>query len=164
MKNLKLAVWILILWLFQTVFSKYIRIDGVSPELLYIFVICTALTEKKPQRYITVGIVSGLVTDAFCGTVGFYLLIYTCTVFAVVWLSELIYKDMFFMVIPFAAVFTFVENSIFYLLNGSGAMNYPTALKSIILPVVIYNAAAALIINFLLKKTAYARNRGTRRR
>lgn len=167
MKNLKLALWIFVMWLVQVFFSGYLRIGGVIPEFLYIFVVCVSLLEKKPQRYITVGIVCGVIADAIAAKMpGFNLLIYTCTVFAVVRLGEIIYKDMFLWVIPFAAVFTFFKNTIFYFANkGSlGEIAYLAALKSVIVPVVIYNVVAAVVMMLILKKTAYARNRGSRRR
>lgn len=165
MKNLKLTVWIFLLWLVQTVFSKYIRINGVVPELLYMFVICVSLLEKKQYRYITVGIVCGIIADAIVkGSPGFNLLIYTCTVFATVCFCEFVYRDIFFLIIPISAVFTFCENTIFYFITQNNLNSYVSALKTVIFPVIIYNVAAAVIIKFLLKKTVYARNRGSRRR
>ena len=167
MKNLKLAVWIFLLWLFQTVFSRFVRIDGISPDILYVFVLCMAINEKKPSYYITIGIICGFIADAFTGGIpGFYLLAYTCTVLLTVMMGEIIYKELFLIIAPVTAVFTFILNSIYFLINHTylQEISYAAALKSIILPVIIYNTVVAIIINPLLKKTVYTEKKLRRRR
>jgi rod shape-determining protein MreD len=166
MKNLKFAIWIFLLWLFQTVFLRFIRIGGIAPEMLYVFVLCMALNEKKPAYYISIGIICGFISDAFTGgTPGLYLLIYTCTVLAVAGIGEVIYREPVFMIVPVVLLFSFLENTLYFFVNHGALQSvaYVSALKSIILPVMLYNTVLAVILNPILKLTVYPKKRLRRR-
>lgn len=162
MKNLKFAIWIFLLWLVQSVFSNYIRIGGIAPELLYVFVLCMAMLEKKPSYYISISIICGLLADISAGgMIGFYLLTFTGSTLLLVGLGSLFYREYLLMILPVILLFSFAVHSIYYLINHNilNSLSYPAALKSIIVPVMLYNTAVGLLIHPLLKKSMYKRSR-----
>jgi len=83
-------------------------------------------------------------------------------------LGELIYKESFFAVVPVTLIFSFILNSGYYFVNRGHlqGIEYLNALKSIIIPTVLYNSLIAILINFILNKSIYKkmalRNRGKR--
>lgn len=158
MKNLRIAIWIFLLWIIQSVFLKYIRINGIGPELLYIFALCVAMYEKKPLYYVTVGAVCGTLAELSAGRMpGFFLIFYILSVLCTIGLKEIIYRNIFAFVIPLTAILTFFENSIFFFINHNvfESFSYTEAVKTIILPVVIYNTVLAVILKPFVKKTLY---------
>ena len=166
MKKLKFAVWIFVLWLFQTVFLRFIRVDGIGPELLFVFALCTAVSEKTPSYYIGIAVICGLAADIAAGGVpGFYMLTYTAAVLFVVWLVDIIYKDIILLFLPITLIFTFLLNTLSFFVHHSYLSDntYLSVLTAIILPVMLYNCIAAIIINPLLKKTIYPRKKIRRR-
>ena len=158
MKNHRFAIWIFLLWLFQSIFLKYIRINGIGPELLYVFTLCVAMYEKRPKYYITVAVVCGLLSELSAGRMpGFYLIFYTLSVLCTVGLEEIIYRSIFAFVIPLTAVLTFLGNSVFFFINHNmfESLSFAQAVKTIIFPVVIYNTAVAVVMKPFVKKTLY---------
>lgn len=156
MKNLKIAVWIFLLWLIEAVLLRFVRIGSNAPELLYVFCLCGALNEKRSSVYITVGIVCGILADILsAGIFSTSLLIYTVSVVLLSALGEVVYKD--FRLAPVIAVFlfTFLGNTAYYFLNLRllGGASYLPAFMAVILPVMFYNSVAVLIINPVYKKT-----------
>lgn len=160
MKNLKLVLWVVIIWFAETVFLRFIKIGGIAPDLLYMLVLCIAYREKEPKVYISMAALCGILAEAAgYQCVGFYLIIYICSVFAVAAIGELVYKKFFVLIMPIAGVFSFVSNSLYFVLN-SNAMNgltYTGALGTVVFPTLIYNIAVSVVILFLLDITVYRR-------
>lgn len=159
MKILKMSVWIVLLWIFQAVFSRFIRVDGIAPELLFVFMLCVAYFETKPSAYITVGSVCGLLAGVLYGTdASFYLIAYVASVLAVSMFAEIIYNKIFLLILPAVFIMTFLVNSGLFVINNVQLddITYKTAFLSVILPVMIYNTIVAAIIGFFVKKTIYS--------
>lgn len=157
MKILKMSVWIVLLWIFQAVFSRFIRVDGIAPELLFVFMLCVAYFETKPSAYITVGSVCGLLAGVLYGTdASFYLIAYVASVLAVSMFAEMIYNKFFLLILPAVFIMTFLVNSGLFVINKLDDITYKTAFLSVILPVMIYNTIVAGIIGFFVKKTIYS--------
>ena len=158
MKNLKLVFWVFVIWLIETVFLRFVKIGGIAPDLSYMFILCLAYREREPKIYISAAVLCGILAETTghqC--VGFQLILFVCSVFLVVMLGELIYRNFFVLIMPIAGVFSFISNSLYFALN-SGIMNeltYVEALKNIILPVTFYNIAVAAAVLFLLDISVY---------
>ena len=158
MKNLKLVLWVFIIWLIETVFLRFIKIGGIAPDLLYVFILCLAYREREPKVYISVAALCGILAETTgYQCIGFQLILFVCSVFLVVMLGELIYKNFFVLIVPISGVFSFAANSLYYALNSEvmNSLTYVKAIETVILPVSVYNAAVAAVVLFLLDMTVY---------
>lgn len=158
MKNLKLVLWVFIIWLIETVFLRFIKIGGIAPDLLYVFILCLAYREREPKVYIFAAALCGILAETTghqC--IGFQLILFVCSVFLVVMLGELIYKNFFVLIVPISGVFSFAANSLYYALNSEvmNSLTYVKAIETVILPVSVYNTAVAMAVLFLLDMTVY---------
>ena len=163
MKNLKLAVWIFLIFLVQAVFSVFLEIGGTVPELLYVFTLSYAFVEKKPVNYITVGIVCAFLAESVSGG-GINLLTYIVSIFMLIFVSGVIYKDIPLLILPLVFVFTMFKESVYYLLNRDvfESIKYADALKNVIIPAGVYNAIVALFMKKLLTVTVFPKRKRRR--
>lgn len=154
MKTIKSFAWLALLTVIQCVFVSALRIGGVFAELFFVFSLCCAYFEKKSEYYfLAVSVVCGLIAGSvYGGNTVFYLIVYTASAWAVSEFSNLLYSKIFPPIIPIVMIMTFLENSLFYAVSGLFA-SYASAVAEIILPSVVYNTAAAVIIGFAVKKT-----------
>lgn len=152
MKMIKISAWIIILTFIQCIFAPYFRIAGACGELLFVFSLCIAYQE--PKYYLSVSVICGLLAGSiFGGNPVFYLVLYTVSAFAVSIFSEIVYTKLFLPIVPITLLMTFLENSIFFAVNKAISMSYGSAFVSVILPIMLCNTLAAVIIFFLVKKT-----------
>lgn len=152
MKRIKLAGWIAVMLLIQSVFLRYIRIGGIAPELLYVFLICYTFFENKPNYRLGVGIILGILSGVISnGALSVHLLIYTITTVAEILILELLYQRQTAVVFPLIAIFTFIENTaMFYIYNLN--IGYFEAFIGVILPVIIYNLAIGAIFVYVFTR------------
>lgn len=163
MKSVKLAVWIFLLWFSQRLFSGIFEIKGIYPELLFVFSLCYAFLERKTEYSIWVAVACGLLAEVMSG-VGISLLIYTISVLILILCMNYIYRDIPLLIIPVTLMLTFFKESMYYLFNRplSDSIGFADALKSVVFPVMVYNAATSVFIKKILMCTVFSKNKKRR--
>jgi rod shape-determining protein MreD len=146
---------ILLIILIQTTLLDYVRVFGVKPNLIFVFVVSIALLRGNVEGAVT-GFFAGLMQDIVSGKViGFYALlgIYLGLIMGSV--NKRLYRENIFVVIFFTFVSTIAyESVVFFLgvfLKGQWSFIYP--FKGIIIPEAIYNAVISIFTYILVIKT-----------
>lgn len=155
MKKSHLFVWIILLTLFNLVFSKYIEIANTVPDVLFAFVLCYAISAKRAGDVIVVSTVCGIINDCATGRVfGNYTAIYLiCAVIAFI-ADDLLYKDGYLTGIGIVFIVSILGETIFYIMNISVLQDagYLYSFFYIILPEAIYNTVISALLLFAVKK------------
>lgn len=155
MRNFKIFLWIFIVFLIQTVILARVHIVGAVPSLVMAYVVCVMLLENEFRSAVTISIICAALMGAiggreFAGTVLFY-------VYASIIIFALRKKPVYVGNLPKAVFWTFLASGVMEILYFAIRMlsvNTETLLYDA-LPTAIFNAALALVIYPILKRTMY---------
>lgn len=67
MRIVKITVWLLLLYVIQTVFTNLIKINGVAPELILVFAIVYSFNESNFAPVSYIAIICGIITGCIMG-------------------------------------------------------------------------------------------------
>lgn len=153
MKTIKTFAQTAALLIVQCVFSHILRVNGIFAELLFVYALAAAYFEKKSRYYsLAVGAVCGVLAGCVCGSPTFYAIAYVAAVWAVSEFSGLLFSKIFLPFVPAVMIMTFFENSLFFAVPAIDA-EYSSAFFNTVLPAMLYNAAAAVPVGLLVKKS-----------
>lgn len=160
MRTFKYTVWIIVLFLIQTVLINDIRLLSVRPDIILPFVVAVAIREDSFKASTVVSIVCAVLTGALCGkNFSFAVLFYT-------YLSALVFnlrKSPRYMpelvrfilwVIPGALV----SDAVSYLLLYKSLDWFLKAFIVYMIPSAIYTLVAAMVLYPIINATLYKRS------
>ncbi len=161
LRNLRIAVWIIILALIQAMFGTYIKIGDIMPDLLFVFVLCYAVDKNSINSTITVSAICGALADCLCGRIfGTYFAIFLlCGV--LIWLvRQSIFKSIILISYILIFVFCIMGKSMYFIANISVLKDagYFYSLFRIILPEALYNTLVSIFVLLLLRLTLKKRS------
>lgn len=153
MKRLKLAIWILILFVIEIVFINRLGFFASAPDIVFAFAVSYAMLEEDYYYAIGVSIICGVCTGSVCsGSFGVSVLMYSYSAILVkACANKLRYipdsaKTLFWVFVLSAA-----GNAVIYFtLNLSFDLS---VLWRVVLPYCMCNLAATAVIYPLVKKT-----------
>lgn len=153
MKRLKLAIWILILFVIEIVFINRLGFFASAPDIVFAFAVSYAMLEEDYYYAIGVSIICGVCTGSVCsGSFGVSVLMYSYSAILVkACANKLRYipdsaKTLFWVFVLSAA-----GNAVIYFtLNLSFEAS---VLWRVVLPYCMCNLAATAVIYPLVKKT-----------
>lgn len=146
--------FIVLFLLFQTTLLQYLAIYGVTPNILVVFIIVTALLRADCEGSV-VGFFAGLSLDLMFGDViGFYALLGLYLGLAVGVTNKKIFRDNILIVVFFTFVYSVAYESMVYIVNNimSGDVKLLYALTRTILPESAYNCVVAVLLFPLVMK------------
>ena len=118
MNRLKTALWVFLITLFQALFTEYISIAGIKPDIIFVFVMCIAAREKNIKTVMATAVICGIITDCLTGRIfGNYLAIYLICAIIMFIVRDGMFK--YSIMVSFVMIFllTILGNSIFYIIN-----------------------------------------------
>jgi rod shape-determining protein MreD len=134
--------------LVQATLAEYIRIYGVKPNILLVFIISVALLRGNVEGAV-VGFFTGLSQDMLSGKIlGFYSLLglYLGTIIGSV--NKRLYRDNFAVIVFFTFISTVIYEWLVYFLNtfmrNQIDLIYP--FTHVILPEAIYNSVISILV------------------
>lgn len=148
---MKYLIYIIIMifsFILQTTFIQYFAIAGIKPNVMLIFVICTALMQGESDG-LFVGIIGGLLHDCFYSQyIGSNLFLYAVIGYIVGVICRNLYKDNIITPVITTLMATCAYEFFFYVLNIllKGATNLPFFILNKIIPAMIYNAIFSLVV------------------
>lgn len=156
MRKLVIPVLMLILTAMQNSLFEYIRILGIKPDIILVFIVCIALIKGNPAGTI-IAIWGGILEDIFFqGAFGINSLSCMLTAFIIGNIEGKIYKDNLFVPGIFAFGGTVIKEMIVYLflyLTRTN-LNITTALINKIIPEAIYNTVLIVMVyRYVVKLT-----------
>lgn len=154
LKILFYSFFIIIFLLLQTTLLDYAAIYGVTPNILIVFVIVTALIRGNIEGG-SVGFFAGLVVDMMFGSMlGFYALLGFYLGIAAGSINRRLFRENLLVVLFFTFVYSVVYETVVYIMNTimSGEMELLYPLSRVILPEAVYNCVVAVLIYTLLIK------------
>lgn len=157
-KNLKLAVWVFALLIFQTVICRYIAVGGIIPDVVFVFVISFVVLEKKYSYCLAMALICGFFTDVLGGRgFGVNILAYACSALLCYAVGEHFFKEKLIFAVPMVFCMTFLCELLFFVFNIKlfAASGFWNITKSVILPMAVYNTVATLAVYPLAKRTLY---------
>lgn len=152
LKILFYSFYIFIFLLLQTTLLDYAAIYSVTPNILIVFVIVTALIRGNAEGG-AVGFFAGLAVDMLFGSVlGFYALLGFYLGIAAGSINRRLFRENLLVVLFFTFVYSVVYETVVYILNTimSGNIELLNPLTRVILPEAVYNSAVAVLIYALL--------------
>lgn len=144
--------FILLFLLLQTTLIGYTAIYGVTPNILIVFVIVTALVRGNVEGG-AAGFFAGFALDMMFGSVlGFYALLGLYLGIATGSINRRLFRENLLVVVFFTFVYSIVYESVVYILNTimSGNMELLYPLTRVILPEAVYNCLVAVLMYALL--------------
>ncbi len=152
---------IYLLLLFQTTVLESVRILGVKPNLLMLFIVSAALMRGSVEGAI-LGFFTGLAQDLFFGRFpGLYSLLGMYLGFIVGSVDKRIYKENYLIIVFFSVVSTLIYESCGYYSDaflrniGSehrGVTGFLWVFRNVLLPESIYNGIVIIPIHALLMR------------
>lgn len=147
MRRFIIPVILLVLISFQNSLFEYIKIFGVKPDIVLVFVICITLIKGNPMGTI-VGVAGGVLEDIFFqGAFGMNSIACMLTAFAIGNVERKVFKDSVFVPGFFVFTGTIVKELIVYLflyLSRTNS-NITVVLTNKIVPEAIYNTIFAVL-------------------
>lgn len=161
MDKVKLFVIIALITLIEAVFSVYIKIGGIMPDLLFVFVLCYAVERYSISSTITISVICGVLADCLVGRIfGNYLAIFSISAIMMWLIKDNILKNS--LIVSFILIFVFgiLAKSMYFLSNISvlKEAGYLYSLFRIILPETIYNTVISFVMIPLLRLTLKKRS------
>lgn len=153
-KIIAYTICIIVLTLIQSSMLDYVKVYGVKPNLLVVFIVCTALITNNVQGAI-VGFFCGITHDIVSGKViGLYTLLGLYLGFIIGSLNKRLYRENIFVIILFNFVATIVYQFTIFLLYSftKGTFEIVFSFKYIILPEAIYNSFVSIFICIIVIK------------
>ena len=155
MKNFKIFLWVLFLFIFQAVCVDYVRIRGIVPDVVFAFVTAFAVIEGDFVSVAVAAVICGVFSGSFGGNIfAFEVLLYTYSALIILKLRDKP-KNLPRVIEVVAAAFLFSaagEAVKYFLVNFTLT---PVAAARIFLPCAAYNTVIAAAIYLALKYTVY---------
>lgn len=156
------VIAIILLCTIQSTLLQYVKIFGVKPNLVLIYVVCVALLRGYTEGAI-IGAFSGLFLDVLGGrSLGLYTLVGMYLGLAVGSINKRIFRENILIVIFFTLIFSIAYEFSVFLLGSFlpsvfdrtvDPLNILYALKQIILPEAIYNSIISIFIFILVMRS-----------
>ncbi len=145
------TICILLILLIQTTLLDYVKIYGVKPNLLFVFIVAIALLKGYAEGAI-VGCISGFAMDMISGgLLGFNALLFLYLGLAVGFINRRLYKENYIVMIFFTFSSTIVFGLMMYVITSLGSgMDLLLSLTMKILPESLYNCLVAVVIYFIV--------------
>ncbi|NLC69586.1 MAG: rod shape-determining protein MreD [Clostridiaceae bacterium] len=144
---------IFILILVQTTILDYIKIKGIKPNLVLIYVICMSILEGSKEGAV-IGFFSGLLQDIVSGKIlGLYSLFSMYLGAIVGFASKKLYKDNILVVVVFTFFLTgFYECGVYFAgkIGDLQSQHFLYFLKWRAFPEALYNSVFSMLMYFLL--------------
>ena len=162
MKIFKYAVWIIVLFLIQTVIANEIQIMSLCPDVILPFLVLTALREDSFKTSTAVAIVCAVMSGALCGrNFTFVVLFYT-------YVSAIVFNMRKFMgMVPDFMrylLWTFMAGTVSEIISYLILyMSFKWFLKGLILymiPAALYTTVIAAVLYPLMRSTLYGQGNG----
>lgn len=149
-----ISIYILIITVVQSTILDYIRVFGVKPNLLVVFIICFSLIHGDMAEGAAVGFFSGLAQDMVTGKVlGLYSLLGMFLGLVLSSVNRRLYRDNVIVIIFFTFIASAIYESVLMLyVYLKQPFNLVEALRYGILPVTIYNCAVSILFYVLVSK------------
>ena len=153
MKKIKLIIWIVVLMLLESL--GYARIFGAVPALSFAFLICVALNDDSFYTAAVTGGICGLLAGSLTDrNFSFIFIFYTlCAAAVYVLRKKPRYTHAIFKAVFWCGLLTAIMEFALFAIETKSISFF--AVYSIVLPSVLYNIAAALVIYPLIMKTVY---------
>ncbi len=161
MRKLKIALWIILLALFEAMFGVYIKIGNIMPDLLFVFVLCYAVEKNTINSTIIISVICGALADCLLGRIfGTYLVIFLMCAVLIWIIKESIFKNSLLVAFVLVFIFSVLGKSMYFVANISVLkdMGYLYSLFRIILPEAIFNTIVSIFIIPLLRLTLKKRS------
>lgn len=153
-KILFYSFFIFAILLFQTTLLHYAAVYGITPNILVVFIIITALVRGNIEGSVA-GLFAGLAADMlFGGVIGFYALMGFYLGIAAGSVNRRMFRDNLLVALVFTFAYSVLYEAIVYIVNNimGGEMELLYALSRVILPEAVYNCAAAVPVYWLVMK------------
>jgi len=146
-------VFILVILLLQTSLVDYIKILGVKPNIILIFVVAVSLLKGHIEGAV-IGCITGFALDTISGGLfGFYALLFLYTGLFVGYINKRFYKEnflvMFFIMFSVSVAFNFIIHLLTSMVSGTG---FVQALTKRILPEALYNSVVSVPLYLFIYK------------
>ena len=161
LRNLKIALWIILLVLFEAMFGVYIKIGNIMPDLLFVFVLCYAVERNTIKSTIIISTICGALADCLLGRIfGTYLVIFLIGAVLIWIIRESIFKSGLILSLVLVLLFSILGKSMYFVANISVLkdMGYLYSLFRIILPEAIYNTVVSMLFIPLMRLTLKKRS------
>lgn len=161
MRNLRIAVLIIVLVLIQAMLGTYIKIGDIMPDLLFVFVLCYAVEKNSIYSTITVSAICGALADCLCGRIfGTYFALFVLCGVLIWFFRQSIFKNSILISFILILVFSFLGKSMYFIANISVLKDagYLYSLFRIILPEAVYNTVVSILMLPLLRLTLKKRS------
>jgi rod shape-determining protein MreD len=149
------AVSIFILILVQTTILDYIKIKGIKPNLILIYIICMSILEGSKGGAV-IGFLAGLLQDVVSGKIlGLYSLFSMYLGAIVGFASKKLYKDNILVVVVFTFFLTVSYECGIYFCSRIGnlrSQDFYYIFKWRAFPEALYNSVFSVLMYFLLVK------------
>lgn len=139
----------------QSTILEYLKVCGVKPNLIFIFVISVSLLKGKWEGA-TVGFLTGLGLDmASGGVLGFHSLLFMYIGLAVGMLCKFVFRENYIIMVLVTFIASLVYGWVIFLLRvfpvaGGVTLAYP--FLDIILPEAVYNTVVSVFMHALMIK------------
>lgn len=155
MRNFKTILWLVIIFLLQTVVLSRVHFMGAVVSLVLPYIICVTMLENEFRRAVSVSVVCALAAGALCGrnfavTVLFY--VYAPMLIFVI-RDKPLYIHQFFKTLFWTFISSGVLEIIYYAVRNM-SLNAGMLLYNA-LPTAVINTLFVLLVYPLLKKTMY---------
>ena len=161
MKIFKYVVWIILLFLLQTVVMNYIAPFGFRPDLILSFVAVAAIKEDSFKSATIVSIVCAVLAGALCGkNFSFCVLFYTYAGAIVFNMRRRPrYMPDFLRFLMWVILASLISETVSYLLLYSSVKWFVSAFVFHILPAAGMTALFGALIYFFVSKTMFGRKK-----
>lgn len=154
MKNVKLALIVIIIYILQTVIAPDFNILGVAPNLSLVLV-CSISFLFGSEIGAIVGFFSGLLLDFNQGhTIGLYAFLFMYIGLILGQFNKRFFKDNYFIAIAITGIVTLIFESIVYFFGAfaySQAFNFGNFITNIGLSMLVNIIASVLVYPIMLK-------------
>lgn len=157
-KNICLAVWAFAAMIFEAVLNRYIGIDGVYPNLVFVFVICVSILDDDLTSVTVLSLVCGLISDCLCsGQVGINMFSFGISAVLCNFLSEKLFVSNIFVMAASVIVSSTVIRFLIFVFGFAifGNVSINRIFVPLILKYVLYNLCVSIAIYPILKNTIY---------
>ena len=161
MKIFKYVVWIIVLFLLQTVVMNYIAPFGFRPDLILPFIAVSSIKEDSFKSAAIVSIVCAVLAGALCGkNFSFCVLFYTYAGTMIFNMRRRPrYIPDFLRFLMWVIPASIISESISYLLLYSSVKWFVNAFIFHIIPAAVITALSGAVVYFFVSKTIFGRKK-----
>ncbi len=157
MKNLKIAIWVFVLFIFQTVCINYVRVNGIVPDAVFAFVMALSMFEGDYVTALTVSIICGVFSGSLVGgNFALEVILYTySTIFILKFRDKSKNFPRVLKVVIVVFILSAASSAAGYFINSLSLS--ANALTRVFIPYAVYNTLIAIAVYLLLKYTVYSK-------